>query len=95
MSSHVSCENVAENRTQDTGVLFSTAQQSAVSEGHMYTAWETLDPDDKIDLEARLLTDAETIGVKFAHLCTKARDSFEQRGITPQILADTLMDLTV
>ena len=61
----------------------------------MYTAWETLDPDDNIDLEVRLLTDAETIGVKFAHLCTKARDSFEQRGISTLILADTLMDLTV
>ena len=61
----------------------------------MYTAWATLDEDDKIDLKARLLTEAETIGEKFVHLCTKARDSFEERGIAPQALADTLMDLTV
>ena len=74
-------------------MVASTTQQYVV--GHMYTAWATLDPDDKIDLEARLLTDAETIGEEFAHLCTKARDSFKERGITPQILADTLMDLTV
>ena len=53
----------------------------------MYTAWASLDPDDKINLEARLLTEAEKIGVKFAHLCTKARNSFEERGISPQKLA--------
>ena len=95
LSPHVSCEKVAEAGTpQNTGMVVSTTQQYYVV-GHMYTAWETLDPDDKIDLEARLLTDAEIIGVKFAHLCTKARDSFEERGIMPRILADTLMDLTV
>ena len=53
-----------------------------------------LDPDGKIDLKASLLTAAETIGEKFAHLYSMARDSFEQRGITPQMLSDTLMDLT-
>ena len=75
--------------------MIATSQQYAVCEGDMYTAWGTLDPDDKIDLEARVLTDAETIGEKFAHLCSMARDSFEQRGVTPQMLADTLLDLTV
>ena len=67
----------------------------AVCEGHMYTAWVTLDPDDKIDLEAKLINDAETIGEEFAHLCWKARDSFELRGITPQTLASALLDITV
>ena len=96
LSSHVKCKQVVEDRNKDDiGVIISTSQQHAVREGHMYTAWASLDPDDKIDLEARLLTEAETIGEKFAHLCTKARDSFEERGITPQVLADTLMDLTV
>lgn len=33
--------------------------------------------------------------MKFAHLCTKARDSFEERGVKPQMLADTLIDLMV
>ena len=75
--------------------MISTSHQYAVCEGHMYTAWVTLDPDDKIDLEARLITDAETIGQEFALLCWKARDSFEQRGITPQTLASALLDLTV
>ena len=94
LSPHVSCEKVANAGTpQDTGMVVSTTQQYVIS--HMYTAWATLDPDDKIDLEARLLTDVEIIGAKFAHLCTKARDSFEERDIMPRILADTLMDLTV
>ena len=75
--------------------MIATSQQYAVCEGHMYTAWVTLDPDDKIDLEARLITDAETIGQEFALLCWRARDSFEQRGITPQTLASALLDLTV
>ena len=96
LSSHVKPKQITEDRNKnDVGVIVSTNQKYAVCEGHMYTAWASLDPDDKIDLEARLLTEAETIGEKFAHLCTKARDSFEQRGITPQVLADTLMDLTV
>ena len=96
LSSHVKRKQVVEDRNKDDiGVIISTNQQHAVHEGHMYTAWATLDPDDKIDLKARLLTEAETIGEKFAHLCTKARDSFEERGIAPQVLADTLMDLTV
>ena len=96
LSSHVKCKQVVEDRNKDdVGVIISANQPHAVREGHMYTAWASLDPDDKIDLEARLLTEAETIGEKFAHLCTKARDSFEERGITPQVLADTLMDLTV
>ena len=95
LSSHVSSEKAAEDKTQEKTEMIATSQQHAVCEGHMYTAWETLDPDDKIDLEARLLTDAETIGEKFAHLCSMARDSFEQRGITPQMLTDTLLDLTV
>ena len=95
LSSHVSCEQVPEDRRQNKAEVIATSQQYAVCEGHMYTAWGTLDPDDKIDLEARLLTDAETIGEKFAHLCSMARDSFERRGITPQMLTDTLLDLTV
>ena len=95
LSSHVSSQQITEDKRQDKTEVIATSQQYAVCEGHMYTAWVTLDPDDKIDLEARLLTDAETIGEKFAHLCSMARDSFEQRGVTPQMLADTLLDLTV
>ena len=48
----------AEDSEQDIGVITSTNQQYAICEGHTYTAWATLDPDDKIDLEARLLTEA-------------------------------------
>ena len=36
----------------------SSSQQYAVCEGQLYTAWASLTPDDKIDLEARLTTDA-------------------------------------
>ena len=92
LSSHVSREKDIE---QDIGVIVSTDQQYAICEGHTYTAWATLDPEDKIDLEARLLNEAESIGVKFAHLCTKARNSFEERRVSPQVLADTLMGLTL
>ena len=95
LSSHVSCQRISKDKRQDKAEVIATSQQYAVSEGHMYTAWVTLDPDDKIDLEARLITDAETIGQEFALLCWKARDSFEQRGITPQTLASALLDLTV
>ena len=95
LSSHVGCQQITEDKRQDKAEVIATSQQYAVCEGHMFTAWATLDPDDKIDLEAKLLTDAETIGEKFAHLCSMARDSFERRGITPQMLTDTLLDLTV
>ena len=95
LSSHVSCEQVPKDTMQGKVDMISTSQKFAVCEGHMYTAWVTLAPDDKIDLEARLLTDAETIGKEFALLCSKVRDSFERRGITPQMLTDTLLDLTV
>ena len=95
LSSHVKHKQVAADRNMDVKVIVSTDQQRAVCEGHMYTAWATLDQDDKIDLDARLLTEAENIGEKFAHLCSMTRDSFEQRSISPQMLADTLMDLAV
>ena len=95
LSSHIKCKQVAADRNMDVKVIVSTDQQRAVCEGHMYTAWATLDQDDKIDLDARLLTDAENIGEKFAHLCSMTRDSFEQRSISPQMLADTLMDLAI
>ena len=95
LSSHVKRKQVAADRNMDVKVVVSTDQQRAVCEGHMYTAWASLDQDDKIDLDARLLTDAEKIGEKFAHLCSMTRDSFEQRGISPQMLADMLMDLAV
>ena len=95
LSSHIRCQEIAEDKRQENVEVIATSQQYAVCEGHMYTAWVTLDPDDKIDLEARLITDAETIGQEFALLCWKARDSFEQRGITPQTLASALLDLTV
>ena len=95
LSSHDSCETVAEDRNKDIRVIMSTNQQHAVCGGHTYTAWASLDPDDKIDLEARLLNEAETIGQDFALLCCKARDSFIQRGITPQDLAYVLLDLMV
>ena len=95
LSSHIRCQEIAEDKRQKNVEVIATSQQYAVCEGHMYTAWVTLDPDDKIDLEARLITDAETIGQEFALLCWRARDSFEQRGITPQTLASALLDLTV
>ena len=95
LTSHIRCQKVAEDKRQENVEVIATSQQYAVCEGHMYTAWVTLDPDDKIDLEARLITDAETIGQEFALLCWKARDSFEQRGITSQTLASALLDLTV
>ena len=95
LSSHTSYEQVTEAKNQENPEMIATSKQYAVCEGHSYTAWGTLDPDDKIDLEARLITDAETIGQEFALLCWKARDSFEQRGITPQTLASALLDLTV
>ena len=68
LSSHVSCQRISEDKRQDKAEVISTSQQHAVCEGHMYTAWVTLDPDDKIDLEARLITDAETIGQEFANV---------------------------
>ena len=95
LSSHTSYEQVAEAKNQENPEMIATSKQYAVCEGHSYTAWGTLDPDDKIDLEARLIIDAETIGQEFALLCWKARDSFEQRSITPQTLASALLDLTV
>ena len=95
LTAHVKHKQVAADRNADVKVIVSTDQQRAVCEGHMYTAWATLDQDDKIDLDARLLTDAENIGEKFAHLCSMTRDSFEQRSISPQMLADTLMDLAI
>ena len=95
LSSHVSYQQVPEIKKQDKAEVIATSQKFAVCESHMYTAWETLNRDDKSDLKARLLTDAETIGKKFALLYSKARDSFERRGITPQMLTDTLLDLTV
>ena len=73
----------------------SSSQQYAVCEGQMYTAWASLTPDDKLDLEARLTSDAEAIRKEFALLCWRARDSFEQRNIKPRTLASALLDLTV
>ena len=61
----------------------------------MYTAWASLTPDDKLNLEARLTTEAEAIRKDFALLCWRARDSFEQRNIKPRTLASALLDLTV
>ena len=95
LSSCDSCETIAKDRNKDIGVIISTNQRRAVCGGHMYTAWASLDPDDKIDLEARLLNEAETIGQDFALLCCKARDSLIERGITPQDLAYVLLDLMV
>ena len=93
LSSHISYEQVAERTKQEIGVITSTNQQYAVCEG--YTAWASLNPDDKIDLEARLTTDAEAIKREFALLCWKVRDSFEQRNIKPRTLASALLDLSV
>ena len=73
----------------------SSSQQYAVCEDQMYTAWEKLTPDGKLDLEARLTTEAEAIRKEFALLCWRARDSFEQRNIKPRTLASALLDLTV
>ena len=98
VSSHISCKQDAEDDSADCDTkvyVISRNQQYAVIEGHMYTAWVTLAPDDKIDLEARLITDAETIRKEFALLCWKVRDSFEQRDIKPRTLASALLDLTI
>ena len=98
LASHDHREQVIKDRKQDAdniGVIISTDKQIAVSEGHMYMEWESLDQDNKIDLEARLLTDAETMGQDFALLCCKTRDSFAHRGVTPQDLAFVLLDLMV
>jgi hypothetical protein len=97
LASHNHREQIIKDRRQDTdiGVIVSSDQQFAVCEGHMYTSWASLDEDNKIDLEARLLTDAETIGQDFALLCCKTRDSFTHRGVTPQDLAYILLDLMV
>ena len=67
----------------------------AVSENHTYTAWATLSAADKINLEARLTTDAEMIRKQFALLCWKIRDSLEDRHTKPRTLASALLDLTV
>ena len=85
-----------EDDTQDCGTeVISNGQQYTVCEGHMYTAWVSLNPADKIDLEARLIDDAEAIREEFALLCWRVRDSFEQRGIRPLTLASALLDLTI
>ena len=93
-----SCEQDAEDDIEDCDTkvyVISRNQQYAVIEGHMYTAWVDLKPADKIDLEARLITDAEIIRKEFALLCWKVRDSFEQRDIKPRTLASALLDLTI
>ena len=98
LASHDHREQVIEDRKQDVDnirVMMSTDEQIAVSESHVYMEWESLDQDNKIDLEARLLMDAETIGQDFALLCCKTRDSFAHRGVTPQDLAYVLLDLMV
>ena len=96
ISSCISCEQDIDDDTQDSNtetVLHS--QQYAVCEGRMYTAWVDLKPADKIDLEARLITDAEVIREEFALLCWQVRDSFEQRDIKPRTLASALLDLAI
>ena len=96
LSFHDSCELDVDDDTQDCNTeVFSHSQQYAVCEGRMYTAWVDLKPADKIDLEARLITDAELIRKEFALLCWKVRDSFEQRNIKPRTLASALLDLTI
>ena len=96
ISSRISCEEDIDDDTQDSSTeAVSHSQQYAVCEGRMYTAWVDLKPADKIDLEARLTTDAEVIREEFALLCWKVRDSFEQRDIKPRTLASALLDLTI
>ena len=96
LSFHDSCELDVDDDTQDCNAeVFSHSQQYAVCEGRMYTAWVDLKPADKIDLETRLITDAELIRKEFALLCWKVRDSFEQRNIKPRTLASALLDLTI
>ena len=95
LKSQVRCDQSEEDKCDcDTEVIYS-GQQYAVCEGHMYTAWASLNPDDKIDLEARLMDDAEVIREEFALLCWRVRDSFEQRDIKPLTLASALLDLTI
>ena len=94
--SEVRHEQEDEDDTQDCDTeVISSGQQYAVCEGHVYTAWPSLNPNDKIDLEARLIDDAEAIREDFALLCWRVRDSFEQRDIKPRTLASALLDLTV
>ena len=96
LSFHDSCEQDVDDNPQDCNMeVVSHSQQYAVCEGRMYTAWVDLKPADKIDLEARLITDAEVIREEFALLCWKVRDSFEQRDIKPRTLASALLDLTI
>ena len=96
LSFHDSCEQDVDDNPQDCNMeVVSHSQQYAVCEGRMYTAWVDLKPADKIDLEARLTTDAEVIREEFALLCWKVRDSFEQRDIKPRTLASALLDLTI
>ena len=96
ISSCISCEQDIDDDTQDSNTeTVSHSQQYAVCEGCMYTAWVDLKPADKIDLEARLITDAEVIREEFALLCWQVRDSFEQRDIKPRTLASALLDLTI
>ena len=96
LSFHDSCEQDVDDNPQDCNTeVVSHSQQYAVCEGRMYTAWVDLKPADKIDLEARLITDAEVIREEFALLCWKVRDSFEQRDIKPRTLASALLDLTI
>ena len=91
-----SCELDVDDDTQDSNTeTVSHSQQYTVCEGRMYTAWVDLKPADKIDLEARLITDAEVIREEFALLCWQVRDSFEQRDIKPRTLASALLDLTI
>ena len=84
-------DNIQECDTE----MISSSEQYAICEGHMYTVWASLNPDDKIDLEARLIDDAEAIREEFALLCWRVRDSFEQRDIKPLTLASALLDLTI
>ena len=96
ISSRISCEEDIDDDTQDSSTeVVSHSQHYAVCEGRMYTAWVDLKPADKIDLEARLTTDAEVIREEFTLLCWKVRDSFEQRDIKPRTLASALLDLTI
>ena len=92
--SQVRPEQDDEGDTQDGDTeATKSSRQYAVCEP--YTAWASLNPADKIDLEARLIDDAEAIRVEFALLCWRARDSFEERDIKPRTLASALLDLKI
>ena len=87
LSTYIVSEEVAETCTTKEALMFSSSQQYALCEGHMYTAMMNFDSTDTIEVDQ--------IEQKFALLCGKVKASFEQRHITPRTLALVLLNLTI